>query len=920
VLHGREGEQAAIDRLLVGARAGHGGAVIIRGEPGIGKTTLLELGRHRAQDSRMRVLDTVGVEPESALAYATLHRLLHPVIDRVPALPAPQALALGVALGIVRGEVPDRFLVAVAALTLLADVARGGSVLCVVDDLQWADPPSAEVLAFIGRRLASEPIAMLAALRDGGGGDAGTTGITELRLPGLDRSGAERLLGERWPNLAAGVRERVLAACLGNPLALIELPTALASGQLAGRDPLGEPVPLAAKLERAFRQRLRTRAKGTATLLLLAAAESGGTLATIRRAAARLGLDAAAALEAEDLADVVSIEGAAVTFRHPLVRSAVYHGASAVDRRAAHAALAAALGSSDADRRAWHIGQAADGPDEQAAFELERSAGRTLSRSGHAAAATLERAAQLSTNRGDRARRFVMAAEAAWRAGNTAGAAELLDRAEAMGPVATRVRLDLQRLRAFIEFWDGSPPEGARLLATTAIEAAALDPSLAAPLLVGAACATYHIGDRTALVELLAVARRLPRVGEPALDLLLQMLSWAAQAHGEAGTMRRPSSSVDIASIEELADPVLLAYAGELAYGFGDHALGCRLRRRAARRARALGALGTLTWTLENVTLDELWAGNLAMAEAQAQEGRRLALESGQRNSASRHLAHLALVAAARGREDETRLLADQALAEATPRRVAHAVAWAHAALGMLALSLGRADEALDHLAALWTPGGAARHEAVAIAMVPELVEAAVRAGRPECCASQMDAYVTWGAISHARPAEAQTARCRALLARGQDADAHFREALRLHDGAERPLDLARTELAYGEFLRRERRRVEARSHLRAAQSTFERLGLTAWAGRARSEMRASGERARRRNPGTLDQLTPQELQIVRLIAEGTTNRDAAAQLFISPGTVAYHLRNVFAKLGVSSRSELIRLVHGGADRRLAAT
>jgi DNA-binding CsgD family transcriptional regulator len=918
MLHDREGEQAAIDRLLVGTRAGHGGAVIIRGESGIGKTTLLEFGRERAEEGRMRVLDTVGVEPESALAYATLHRLLHPVIDQVRALPAPQALALSVALGLVRGEVPDRFLVAVAALTLLSDIASDGSVLCMVDDLQWADPPSAEVLAFVGRRLASEPIAMLAALRDGADGDVGTTGMTELRLHGLDRSGAERLLSERWPNLAAGVRERVLAACLGNPLALIELPTALESGQLAGRDPLGEPVPLAAKLERAFRQRLRTRAKGAETLLLLAAAESGGTLATIRRAAARLGLDAAA-LEAEDLADLVSIEGAAVTFRHPLVRSAVYYGASAGDRRAAHAAIAVALRNGDADRRAWHIGQAADGPDEQAASELERSAGRTLSRSGHAAAATLERAAELSTNRRDRARRFVMAAEAAWRAGNTAGAAELLDRTEALGPLATRVRLDLQRLRAFIEFWDGSPPEGARLLATTAIEAAALDPGLAAPLLVGAACATYHIGDRTALVELLTLARRLPRVGEPALDLLLQMLSWAGQAHGEAGMMQRPSSSVDFASIEELADPVLLAHGGELAYGFGDYGLGYRLRRRAVSQARALGALGTLAWTLENFTLDEMWAGNLAMAEAHAQEGRRLALESGQRNSASRHLAHLAQIAALRGGEHETHLLAEQALAEAAPRRVAHAVAWAHAALGMLALSLGRASEALDHLAALWSPGGAARHEAVAIAMVPELVEAAVRAGRPECCSSQMAAYVAWGAASHSRPAEAQTARCRALLARGPDADTHFREALRLHDGAERPLDLARTELAYGEFLRRERRRVEARSHLRAAHSTFERLGLTAWAERARSELRASGERARRRNPGTLDQLTPQELQIVRLVAEGATNRDAAVQLFISPGTVAYHLRSVFAKLGISSRSELIRLAHGGEDPRLAA-
>jgi DNA-binding CsgD family transcriptional regulator len=867
----------------------------------------------------MRVLRAAAAEAESAFAYATLHRLLHPVLDQLSMLPEPQADALRVAFGLSPGEAPDRFLVSVAVLTLLSEVAGEGSALYVVDDLQWADTPSAEVLAFAARRLETEPIAMVAGLRDGEGGEADTTGMAELRLEALDRDASVGLLSERWPDLPAAVRERLLAACQGNPLALIELPRALDGDQLAGHHPLAEPLPLAAELERVFRERLRTRSAGAGTLLLVAAAESTGTLTTIKRAVRKLGLDAAL-LEDGGLADLVSVEGPTVAFRHPLVRSAVYHGATAAARREAHRALAGALGDGDADRRAWHLGRAAEGPDEAAASELERSAERTLRRSGHAAAAAaLARAAELSPGEGDRARRFVMAAEAAWRAGDTMRAAALLDGAEALGSLAARVRLDLQHLRGSIEIWDGSRADGARLLASTAIEATRLDPKRAVPQLVGAACATYHAGDRTALAQLLSIAGRVRCPDEPALELLLRMLTWAGQANGEHGLERRPGSTIDYTCLEELSDPVLLALAGEVTWGFGDYEMGRSLRRRAVARARALGALGTLAWTLEDLTLDEIWVGDLAMAEAHAQEGHRLALESGQRNSACRHLAHLAQIAALRGREDETRRLAEQVMTEAMPRRLAHAIGSAEAALALLELGRGRADAALDHLEKLWEPGGAARHDGVAMSMIPELVEAAVRAGQPARCRGHAATYLTWAAASSSPAGRAQAARCRALLATGGDADHHFRESLRLHAGGERPADVARTQLLYGEFLRRGRRRVEARPHLRAALETFERLGFADWAERARTELRASGERARRRAPGMLEVLTPQELQIVLVVADGATNRDVAAQLFISPRTVAYHLRKVFAKLGISSRSELIRLVARGEDQRLIA-
>ncbi|HEX2184954.1 MAG TPA: LuxR C-terminal-related transcriptional regulator [Chloroflexota bacterium] len=440
------------------------------------------------------------------------------------------------------------------------------------------------------------------------------------------------------------------------------------------------------------------------------------------------------------------------------------------------------------------------------------------------------------------------------------------------------------------------------------------------PLLAAAVEATYHTGQWTALGEVLRLATSLAPAGDTADDLLLRLLIAAGRLSSAAQRETLPADVVrDFARVEELDDPALLVRASELAWGLGDYDLGRRLLRKAVTRARALGAAGTLAWALENMTLEALWHGDLAIAEAHAQEGHRLALAAGHPNVACRHLSHLALLAALRGQEEETRRLAGEVLTEATARRLDRQAATANEALGLLALGAGRAVEALEHLEAIWSRGATPGHEGVAVNALPDLVEAAVRAGEPARAATQLETYLERMASSRAPAVQALVARCRALMATGAEAEAHFREALRLHTASHRPLDHARTELLYGEFLRRDRRRVEARIHLRIALETFERLGLASWVERARAELRASGERARQRDPSTFDRLTPQELQIVRAVSQGTTNREVAAQFFLSPRTVAYHLRKVFSKLGISSRAELIRLAHSSDTLGLEA-
>jgi hypothetical protein len=810
------------------------------------------------------VLHAAGVEGESRLAFAALQQLLHPLLGRTDRLPGPQAQALRVAVGLEAGPPPDRFLVAMATLTLLSEAAGDRPLLCLVDDGHWADPPSLAVLGFVARRLDTEPVALLVTLGDGGACPEGVAGMATMSLAGLDAGAAAALLRERWPGgLAPAVARRLLAACGGNPLALLELPAALTPGQRAGTDTLVEPLPVAGALEEAFLDRVRRHDPGAQTLLLVAAAEGGGRLATVAAAAARLGLDAGA-LESGRLAGLVRVDGSTLAFRHPLVRSAVYHGASPAARRAVHRALAETLGGDEAARRAWHRAQAADGPDEAVAAELERAATRTLRRAGHAAAATdLEQAAELSPDDEDRARRLAAAAAAAWRGGDTGGARVLLDRAERLGPGHPGVRLDIRLLRGSIELRDGIPGDGAAVLAEAAAQAVATDRRRAVPLLVAAAEAAFVTGQWETLAVLSSLAARLQPTGDTGDAVVLRLLASAAEPGGDPAAANPPAGGqADLTASERLEDPVLLGLAGQLAWKVGGDEPARALHAKAVERARMLGALGTLAWALESLRLAELKRDHYALAELHAREGLRMAQEAGHHNGACRHQSLLAHLSALRGREEETRRLAGEVLAAATARRLVREASEAQMALGLLALGAGQPADALEHLEALWAPGPLPGYRPIALYAVPDLVEAAVRAGQPDRCRDRLDAWLAVSDPARDPAVAALTARCRALVTTGPRAASSFEEALGLHAAAQQPFGHARTQLLYGEWLRRQRRRTQARPHLRDALEAFGRLGTPAWADRALRELRAAGETAGDHDPGALERLTPQELQI----------------------------------------------------------
>jgi DNA-binding CsgD family transcriptional regulator len=906
MLWARDAERAAVDRLLASARSGQGGALLICGEPGIGKSALLEYAPGGAGD--MVALSWSAAESETTLAYAGLHHLLRPLMGRVGGLPEPQARAIRIALGLESGVGPDRFLVSLATLTLLSESASDRPILWVLDDAHWADLPTLEVIAFLARRLEADPIALLAASRDCAG-QPWATGMARLSLDGLPPEAAAALLAQRWgADLVPPVREALVGVAAGNPLALIELPRLLSPEERSGRRPLPDPLPVAAGLERVFLARVRLLGPELRLLALLCAAETSGSVVAICRAAQAMAVDDPVR-RLPELADLVRVEGAMVAFHHPLMRSAIYHGSDPGERRAAHRALADALATeeSQADRRAWHQAQAATGPDEGAAVALECSAERAVRRSGHAAASiSLERAADLSSTDEGRARRLVGAADTAWRGGDSPRTRTLLERAERLEPRHPPVRLRMRYLQGLVELRAGIPADGLAILLDAASEAVRVLPSLAIRILTSANEAAFEVADHEAMQRLRALMAEVPEPDDPT-DALLRRLYLAVTPRTRGETPQRVHE--DLAWVERLDDPDLLIRVGGMAFGLGEDATARRMRSKASAQARRLGAAGMLAWTIRAQAMDETVRGRYAWAEACAAEGLQLAQETGQPNLACRHLIALAEVAALRGQADEGRRLAEAALGEASGRGLVGTAALACRALGLLELALGNPREALVRFDALWRLGPGVR--GVAVLAVPDVVEAAVRVGHPELARERLPELLAWARAGSAE-ARALNARARALLAAGEEAEREFQEAMVAHEVVDRPLDAARTWLLYGEYLRRERRRADARQLLRRALEAFERLGTALWAGRARGELRATGETTRRRDPATLDLLTRQELQVVRAVTEGATNREAAAQLFISPRTVDHHLRNVFQKLGVRSRAELVRVALAG--------
>jgi DNA-binding CsgD family transcriptional regulator len=886
MLVGRETETATLDRLLDAARQGRSGALLVRGEAGIGKTALLA---HAVSADGFRVLSATGIESEAELPYATLHQLMRPLEDRIDRLAEPQARALRGALGLADERDVDRFLVGVGTLTLLADAADERPVLALLDDAAWFDGASRDALAFAARRLHAEGVVLLFAVRDEPGTSFALPGVEEMHVGRLAEADARRLLGDA---VDPSRRDEVLARAGGNPLALLEL---------------GRNGSAAAGAEQAYASRVAALPEDTQTLLLLAAADSTQSLAVVGAAARELSIDADA-LEPAELDGLVLAAEGAIEFRHPLVRAAAYRAAPFSRRATAHLALAAVLaGDENADRRAWHRAAAVLGTDEIAAGDLECTADRALARGGHAAAsAALARSAELTGEPAPRARRLASAAEEAWLAGDADRALSLLERVDSDDEA---VRATADQVHGRVVAQRGSSLEAFEWFVQAALTGCCAAPGIALEAAIRAALAALESGRVDRLVELREVADRI----DPATDdersaaaLLEGAIAFAAQDYDRA----MPAFGRSIEAGSGSSDPMTLLVAGWAAGFLGQMDTSLEFGRRAETLARSTGAVGALATVLSAVAGWAIGTSRFAVAEAAASEGLLLARETGQTAEVANCLGLLARVDAVRGREEQCRAHAAEALELAQTHELLLAAGHADFAIAYLHLGAGRHEEALERLQAILAEG----HATMRLSFVDELVEAAVRAGRPDEALAPLGEWERFLGGRGALIGDFVLARARAMLARPEDADERFRECLAMRAGAAWPLHQARTELAYGEFLRRARRKTEARVQLRAALEGFQRLGAAAWADRAAAELRATGETARKRDTSTIDQLTPQELQIARLVAEGGRNREIAGQLFLSPKTVEYHLRKVFQKLDISSRTELVKLVAGGRE------
>ena len=903
-LRGREAECAALDVLLDAARRGESRTVVLRGEAGVGKSALLDHAIGAAQD--FRVLRSVGFESEMELAFASLHQLCAPILDRRDTLPGPQREALEVAFGLDSGPAPDRFLVGLATLSLLAEIADERPLLCVIDDTQWLDGASALAFGFVARRLMAEPISLVFAVREPIDVRE-LAGLPELMIGGLSEDDARVLLDSTLPGrLDERVRDRIVAESRGNPLALLELPRGLTPGELAGGFALPDARPLADRIERSFLRQVRSLPPDSRQLLLTAAAEPFGDVSLLWRAADRLGLgpDAAAPAKAAGLVQL----GPLVRFRHPLVRSAIYRAASLPDRREAHRALAESIDADiDPDRRAWHRAQAAPGPDEDVAVELERSAERAQARGGIAAAAAfLERAAALTPDPAHRAERALDAAQAKLHAGAFEPAATLVAMAEA-GPADefTRARIDL--LHAQIAFAKSRGNEATPLLLAAARRLEGFDVALARETYLDAIAATVFAGRLArgpGLREVGDAARgappaQLPRVPDRLLDALAVRLTDGYSA--SAPMMKRVLGTLCDEEVPVQEALPWLWLASVIAADLWDDERWRVVATRHVTIAREAGALSEIPRALDSRATAHLFAGELAAAASLFEEVRTVCEATG---SNPARVGPLGL-AAWRGREREGRTLVDALMNEAVPRGQGAAVTvahWYHAVLCNGLAQYGDALAAAQLAAAHQLVGGVPRWSLV------ELVEAAARSGEPELASDALERLSETTRASGTDWALGVEARSRAFLSDGDAAEPLYREAIERLARTRVRVELARAQLVYGEWLRRENRRLDAREHLRTAYEMFSHMGVEGFAERARRELLATGETARRRREETRGVLTPQEAQIAQLAREGFSNSEIGARLFISPRTAQYHLRKVFLKLDITSRNQLSRV------------
>ncbi|MFB4315020.1 AAA family ATPase [Actinomadura sp. 21ATH] len=901
-LVGREAECETLDRLLADVRGGESRVLVLRGEAGVGKSRLLD--HLVAASTGCRVVTAAGVQAEMELPFATVHQLCVPMLDLLGSLPEPQHDALGTAFGMRAGPAPDQFLISLAVLNLLAQAADERPLVCVIDDAQWLDHASAQVLAFVARRLMAERVACVFAVRDTGE-EGALPGLPVLEVGGLRDAAARALVGRVAPGpLDEEVRERILFESRGNPLALLELPRAASAGGFVAET--GQS--LSGRIEDGFQRRLAGLPDDARMMLLLAAAEPLGDPTLLWAAAGVLGVDAAAVDAADELIDLRD----RVRFRHPLVRSAVYNGAAPRERRRAHRALAEATDpATDPDRRAWHRAHGAAHPDEDIAAELERSAGRAQGRGGLAAAAAfLDRAVALTPGPRQRAERALAAARAKHLAGAPEAAVALLAAAEA-GPPDELRRAKAETLRAEIALTSNRGTSAPAILLKAARQLEPLDVHLSRDTYLQALFVAIGVLPGMAeLAEVAAAARAAPPApGTPrATDLILDALArlYTEDTVAAAPALRRALDAV-MSDATGPAERLRWSWVVNFfAMALWDDAACRELDRYFLGLVRDSGALALLPQVLSNSTMISLFAGDLAAAETAHEEAKAHAVAADVWTSGGAlvQLGGALGLAGWRGNEEETEHLAEVIAKEGAVRGEGRTLAVCDWVRSVLYNGLGQYGMALEAVLRSGVDEGSPTGCNVHWAPM-ELIEAAARTGRHDLASRALERFALSARSGGTDWGLGLEARCRALLAEGEEADRLYRESIDRLGRTSMRVDLARAHLLYGEWLRRERHRVKAREHLRTAFDLFTGIGMAAFADRAARELQATGETARRRDVEAAEQLTPQEAQIARLARTGLTNKEIAARLYVSPRTVEYHLHKVFTKLGVTSRHQL---------------
>jgi DNA-binding CsgD family transcriptional regulator len=898
---GRHSERAAIGRLLESVRDGFGGVLVLTGDAGVGKSRLLEYAAESAQD--LTVVRLVGVEAETRLGYGALHRLLRPYLGRLPTLPQRQRDALSAAFGLTEASPSDRHLVGLATLTLLSDAAAATPMLCLVDDVQWLDRESAETLAFVGRRLYADCLGLMVACRDRTGDHDVFGALPALRMEGLaDVEARALLVAGVSGHLDQGVAERLLSGTGGNPLALLELAVNLGSEQLAGITPLPEPLPVNRQLEEHFRQTAAPLPADTQTLLLLMAATPTDDQAALWRAAGALGLSIRSATPA--VAAGILKRGTIVEFRHPLIRSAVHSAASAEERRSVQAALAA---TSAPERRAWHLAEATDGPDDGVAAELEAASELAQARGGYSEQAlVLTRAAEITAHPGMRAERYLHAAAAHLASGNLPAVQPLLDLAtpDLTGPVA---RARATRLRASVDMVRSRPRHVPAMLLDAVADLGSTDPVASWDLLREATYAAI-VGGRMItgtttheVAKATADAWREPALPAWSPDPLMAALArsvaygYAAGAPALAAALARLRTADDLQEQNPLS--VMISAAGDELW---DIEAKREILEKLVTADRRRGALHGLSMALLALSTVEIWDGRFAAAEGCYNEAYDYMAATGFSESGD---FHKALLYAWTGREAELRAAVATMRAYSEHLGIGMTYRWIGQALSIFEIGRGRYRAALDALLAVFTD-----HPLILGDInLAGMVEAGLRAGDRKAAAMAMERMEERAPLAGTPWALGLLARCRALMTGDDGAEHLYQESIAQLGKVPVAVELAWSRLLYGEWLRRRRRRADARVQLRAAYESFESWGAAPFAERARVELLATGETARKRTVDTQFDLTPQERHVATLAASGLTNPEIATQLFVTTSTVEFHLSRVFRKLGITSRKQIGR-------------